>query len=167
MQRCNFNAYHVFVKLCANCYYQVDQTQDAASICCVVCGGKGENRSIFCHHLHQHHHHKCHLQMLSMQRPTLLQSRMSNPTLAAPQASLQKTVTNWIIHVYFTPHACRLCCLSKILKTNISLQLMGRSEFQVRITSSSSKIKKINNFGFISPTHFYVFPKHLLQLTLT
>ena len=117
-----FNAYHVFVKLCANCYYQVDQTQDAASICCVVCGGKGENRSMFfyhvkacfCHHLHQHHHHKCHLQMLSMQRPTLLQSRMSNPTLAAPQASLQKTVTNWIIHVYFTPHACRLCCLSKI-----------------------------------------------------
>ena len=54
-----------------------------------------------------------------------------------------------------------------VAATKASLQLMGRSEFQVRITSSSSKIKKINNFWFISPTHFYVFPKHLLQLTLT
>ena len=120
-----FNAYHVFDKLCANCYYQVDQTQDAASICCVVCGGKGENRSMFfyhgkacfCHHLHQHHHHKCHLQMLSMQRPTLLQSRMSNPTLAAPQASLQKTVTDHTC--VFHPTRLSPVLFIKNLKTNI------------------------------------------------
>ena len=76
-----------------------------------------------------------------------------------------------------TPVACAVYQKSKdkhlatedniVAATEASLKLMEISEFQVRIKSSSSKMKKINNFGFISPTHFYVFPKHLLQLTLT